>query len=465
MGQGVPYFSSVGNSGRESYEGAFAPGPMFDEWGIAHDFGAGDIYQKITIPEGRQAMLSFQWDSPFFSVSGGDGSANDLDIFILNEPPTTVLAGSTDDNIGGDPAEAFGYSNPADSGATVFNLVITKYDGPAPGLMKYILFGGGTISEFDTASGTVWGHANAAGAETVGTAFYADTPAFGVSPPLLEDFSSAGPTPILFEVDGTPTTEYRQKPEIVAPDGNNTTFFGSPDPEPDGFPNFYGTSAAAPHAAAVAALLLEADPSLTPAYLYDVLESTAADMGTPGFDFDSGFGLIRAPMAVAAVAQLPAADLSLTKADSPDPVSTGEKLTYTITVTNNGPSDATGVALTDELPTAAPHISATTTQGACDESNDTVTCDLGTLPNGGAATVTIVVSAPAPGTLSNTAAVEANEIDPDTSNNSAVETTQSNPPPSPTPVPSVSALGLMIMATLALAEFGRRSRLQPRREE
>jgi subtilisin family serine protease len=87
--------------------------------------------------------------------------------------------------------------------------------------------------------------------------------------------------------------QIRLKPEIVAPDGTNTTFFGEREVEFDRFPNFFGTSAAAPHAAAVAALMLQAVPSTTPQRVYELLQTTAIDMGTQGFDFDSGFGLIQ----------------------------------------------------------------------------------------------------------------------------------------------------------------------------
>ncbi|NJN47703.1 MAG: S8 family serine peptidase [Candidatus Competibacteraceae bacterium] len=66
------------------------------------------------------------------------------------------------------------------------------------------------------------------------------------------------------------------------------------DPEPNGFPNFFGTSAAAPHAAGAAALLLECNSALTPDGVYNLLESTAIDMFTPGYDLDTGYGLVNA---------------------------------------------------------------------------------------------------------------------------------------------------------------------------
>jgi hypothetical protein len=329
--RGIPYFSAAGNSGRLSYEGPFRSGGQaffYPGNGDAHDFDPGpgvDIFQQITIPEGTFVILVLQWDEPFFSVSGPPGSANDLDIFITSSTGAFV-AGSFTFNIGGDPVDIVGYFNPFGSGRTTFNVVIEKFGGgPDPGLIKYVFVRGSiTIDEFDTASGTNYGHANAAGAEAVGAAFYGFTPAFGQNPPLLEPFSSAGSVPILFDTDGNrlASPEIRQKPEIVGPDGTNTTFFGEPDPilngaglpmdypvlEGDGWPNFFGTSASAPHAAGLAALMIEGlrgEPtdtasalnnsnSLMPDLIYQALESTAIDMNTPGFDYDSGFGLIDA---------------------------------------------------------------------------------------------------------------------------------------------------------------------------
>lgn len=350
---GVAYFSAAGNQGRDAYESGFnnpdmvlpflafpsvAGAPLFFG-GTPHDFDPGlgvDVFQQITVPVGSGFIISFQWDSPFFSICGATGcpagSPNDLDIYVLDSQATTVLAGSADGNFGGDAVELFGFFNDGsfdfdNDGVpdTVFNIMIVNFFGPDPGFMKYVRFDTGpgvVVNEFDTASGTIYGHANAAGAMAVGAAFYVNTPEFGVDPALLEPFSSAGPTRTLFTPDGTPTFELRQKPEFVAPDGANTTFFfPGLDVEPDGFPNFFGTSPSAAHAAGVAALMWEANPSLSPGQIYTTMQDTALnmgpaaslgllsrrgvhtalDMGPPGFDFDSGHGLVSAFAAVGAV--------------------------------------------------------------------------------------------------------------------------------------------------------------------
>ena len=123
------------------------------------------------------------------------------------------------------------------------------------------------------------------------------------------------------------------------------------------------------------------------------------------------------------------ADLAVTKTDSPDPVTVGNQLTYTITVTNNGPSAATAVTMTDTLPTGETFVSVTPSQGNC-SGTATITCTLGVVSNGGSATVTLVVTPTQTGGISNTASVTANEFDPNLNNNSATQVTTVNPPPS-----------------------------------
>src|SRR5438128_82679 len=120
------------------------------------------------------------------------------------------------------------------------------------------------------------------------------------------------------------------------------------------------------------------------------------------------------------------ADLLVTKTDSPDPVTVDKNLTYTVTVTNHGPIDATGVTMTDTLLSGVTFVSATPSQGSCSGTSN-ISCSLGTLANGASTTVTIVVTPTVAGVLSNTASVSATEPDPDPDNNTGTAVTTVNP--------------------------------------
>jgi uncharacterized repeat protein (TIGR01451 family) len=119
------------------------------------------------------------------------------------------------------------------------------------------------------------------------------------------------------------------------------------------------------------------------------------------------------------------ADLSVTQSHFPTgTVSAGSDVTYTITVTNNGPDDATGVTIKDTLPKTvtlpSPLPVGCVATGTVPV---TVDCDLGNLNNGFSAPVTIVVKTTAVGTLVNNVIVLAAETDPDPSNNSGTDKT------------------------------------------
>ena len=139
-------------------------------------------------------------------------------------------------------------------------------------------------------------------------------------------------------------------------------------------------------------------------------------------------------------APTPPADIGVTKVDSPDPVSVGSNLTYTLVATNHGPGAAPNAQLSDALPAGVTFLSVSTTVGSCAFSAGTVRCSFGTLALGQSATVTIVVRVDQAGTIVNSAGVATSVSDPNVANNqiaTAVTTVQGafTPPATPeTPV-------------------------------
>ncbi|MBV9469993.1 MAG: DUF11 domain-containing protein, partial [Abitibacteriaceae bacterium] len=120
------------------------------------------------------------------------------------------------------------------------------------------------------------------------------------------------------------------------------------------------------------------------------------------------------------------ADLSIANTDNPDPVDAGGTLTYTLTVTNNGPDAANNVTVVDTLPTGVSFGSATGTGWTVDFNDTTnqVTLARASLAKGTAPAITITVTAPSEGgSLTNTATVSSSPGDPDLSNNTAAQTT------------------------------------------
>jgi autotransporter-associated beta strand protein len=122
-----------------------------------------------------------------------------------------------------------------------------------------------------------------------------------------------------------------------------------------------------------------------------------------------------------------AVDLGVTMLDTPDPVTSGSNLTYSITITNTGPNRAPQVVLTDPLPSNGSFVSATVSQGTWTQSTGVVTCSLGSISNNASATATIIVTPYAVGRLTNTVTVTSADNDLNPSNNTATVITMVNP--------------------------------------
>ena len=310
---GVAFFSSAGNYADASCEYVNNPFvPVAGGSGDADlDFspdGKGDTRQHFSIPKGQRLFLFMQWSNPFYTTNG---VKTDLDMYLIKTRPGGPLKGDTvtvsnDDNLAlQEPQEAISYTNNNDTD-TEFDLVISRRAGTEdPKRIKYISYGnditddpkatGQIRLEYFTRSSTISGHHAAQTVNSVAAAVsYVRL--------LEEDYTSKGNLTYLFNPDGSPLAApvTRAKPDFASIDGCSTSFFGQkfPGQDPkDGF-LFFGTSAAAPNAAAVAALLLQANPNFTPAQVTDRLQATARDISDPGFDALTGAGLINAYDAV-----------------------------------------------------------------------------------------------------------------------------------------------------------------------
>jgi subtilisin family serine protease len=317
--EGVAYLSAAGNDnlldsgGRDigSWEA-----PAFRDAGVCPtaiggvgaihcmDFnplaGTDSTYGIVVEPE-EPLNVDLQWAEPW------EGVEADLDAYLLDAAGNTILAESVEDNIQGQqPVEVLSWENPSTSPREV-QVAINRCVGtcnPQASLLaqprlKFILLenGGGVESvEYPLSAGgdvvgpTVYGHAGAAAAMTVGAIRFNSTSA-------PEPYSSRGPVTHYFEpVTGTEaadplgSAEVVPKPDFLATDCGATTFFAS---SVGGVWRFCGTSAAAPHAAAIAALIAQGEPGASPAEIDAAMSGSAAAVGSFGADA-VGAGLLRA---------------------------------------------------------------------------------------------------------------------------------------------------------------------------
>jgi subtilisin family serine protease len=300
---GVSYHSSAGNEAQEHVEENFFP--VAGSNGQVHDFaaGGGDPFNGVVVPAGGTLTCILQWNDPF------GAAADDYDL-VLFDADLNLVAESIDPQVGAqDPIEAVQVVNQTDTDQLA-NVLVERFAGATRRLELFCL--GAAAMEHGTAAGSIFGHAALSSVVAVG--------AVDVGDPGLDDveaFSSHGPARIDF-----PRLEIRAKPDLVAFDGVSISNAGG-FPACPPFCAFFGTSAAAPHSAGVAALLLDQDPTLTPAEVRAALTRGAVDIGAPGFDDASGFGRIDA---------LASAETSTTSTTRPTTTTTSTSSTTTSTL-------------------------------------------------------------------------------------------------------------------------------------
>ena len=343
---GALYFSAAGNDGNLkdhtscTWEGDFVDGgpalpPVNIGGGHIHSFGIATYNTVIIAGDG----VDLFWSDPL------GASTNDYDLFVLDPTGTYVVASSTNPQDGTqDPYEQVSYVSAAD------RIVIVRTTGDSRYLHLDTSRGALSIKT----AGATRGHSAAAAAFSVAAVDALDSfpsPFSGGSQNPVETFSSDGPRRVFYNADGTPVTPgnysstggvVRQKPDIAAADGVMTSL--------SSFDPFYGTSAAAPHAAAIAALLLSYNHSFTPNQIRTTLTNTALDIEDPGIDANSGAGIVMAYQALQSLPPEPAliaGGMVLLNESCPNgSIDPGETVTVALTITNIGFGNTTNLTAT-----------------------------------------------------------------------------------------------------------------------
>jgi large repetitive protein len=397
--KGVTYFSAAGNEGPDSgYLSTFRSGT-----GTVTGLGNGTFMNfdpnggtnfLLPITTGiANASISFEYDQPYGAQEPAGSTAavtSNVNFYVLNAAGTIVATGNTNNVATNAP---FQFVTVPTAGS--YFVAIQLISGTAPGHVEFVGFndtnGAVTVStQYGSAGGTSYpssiGHSTAV--NTIGVAatpWWAPASSLGIgqNPLANEPFSSSGPALYVFNANGTAlaTPQTVDNPSVTAPDGGNTSFFEPnftlntttpPFPgEPASTVNlvpasqqklnvFFGTSSAAPNAAAVAALMLEKIPQLTPAEIRQGLESTALPMnGTAQgtWNVQSGFGMVDAVAAINAV------DLLRVASTNPASGATVTASPSAITVTFNKAVNFSTITAADLTFTATPSTAITVNVG------------------------------------------------------------------------------------------------------
>ena len=262
----------------------FDPGP-----------GVDSSFNVTASANGRAWRWVLQWAEP------QDGVTTNLDLYVVDTAANTIaVSNDTHVGLGGKPFEFVSFT-PDKASSGNYQVIVRRKSGSGTPRLKWVNADNGSAtiaaleypvsSNGDIVGPTIYGHNGTAAAQTVAAVPYDNSS-------IVEPYSSRGPVTHYFApVNGaTPAAalsspEVLSKPDIAATDGGLNTFFGPGN-------RFYGTSAAAPHAAGIAALQLEANPALSQARVKAAQKVTADpvdDFGT----LAAGGGLLDAPAAIA----------------------------------------------------------------------------------------------------------------------------------------------------------------------
>ena len=302
---GALFFSSAANSGNKNdgqsgtFEGDFVASGNAIPAAVQALYGASPIQlqafggNNYTALTSATRNISLKWGDP------QGASANDYDLVVTNATGSTVLGQSLGNQSGTqDPYEFAPRATPYPIGSRIY---IVRYSGAARALR--LDTHRGRITAADSTAGSAFGH-NAVGsgisvaAVDLATATGPGGTFTGGAANPVETYSSDGPRKMFYQPNGTAITPGNllfatnggttlQKVDMAAGDCGTTTT--------PGFIPFCGTSAAAPTAAAIAALIKGANPAATNAQIVSSMNASALDIEAAGWDRDSGVGIVMVP--------------------------------------------------------------------------------------------------------------------------------------------------------------------------
>ena len=268
--QGILWINAAGNYASDGHwQGSFKDldGDGWLDFGFGKDYLDADIRDedlRIWAQAGEVVLIYLTWDD-------WPASDQDYDLYLYDSSGNLVASSTASQTGTQEPSEAIKYSVMTSG---YYGIGIKRYSAPQAPVLELFAFKDGAVAalnmEYHQPQSSLPAPANAAKALTVGAINYVD---WSVGPQA--PYSSQGPT------NQSKFSSSITKPDVMGPDGVSSYAYSG---------QFYGTSAAAPHVAGAAALLLSEDPTRTAGQLEAKLIGDAVDMGPSGKDNVYGWG-------------------------------------------------------------------------------------------------------------------------------------------------------------------------------